>query len=91
MAYLPKNKLIYTVAVFEERGSGALDFRVSCSFVSMRDAIDCLNKEAEYYESKGYYPGENGWDDMQATKYVWQGLRGNDFVMIIASINPIVQ
>lgn len=88
--YLKKDQLVYTVSVYNETAAGAIDFRVSGTFISQRDAIRAGNTEVEYYYQKGYKFSDNGWGDIKATKYVWQGYRaGGDFVMIIAQINPI--
>ena len=75
--YIKKNQAVYTVAIYRETASGGIDFRISGTFINQRESISAGNKEVEYYESKGYHFTENGWGDMGATKYVWQGHTSN--------------
>lgn len=93
MAYIPKSKGLYAVAVYELQNGDSEDFRISLICKTMDEASHCGTLECQYYIDHGYELDYHGWANGYGAKnkYLWQLSRGNDFVSIIASISAFLQ
>lgn len=77
MSYLKKNQPIFVVTAYEETKT-TVDFRVVCAFLTMEDAMACLNGQYSDYADSGYEMYSYGFEGIGKNKFVCRMARGDE-------------